>query len=212
MITVSQAVFDQLQKDELVGESLKSGLLNLSAYADNIHDKIEKATFKTVKRGTIVVALSRIAKSLPSTPPLKPDVKIENISVKAPLILVSFDKTMDIKQKIATLNPFLLSLDDLFTAIEGVSEVTLFINPKAETMILKHMGIEPKKYMSNLVGITISFNEKNPRAQNFFYGLFASFAPKRIQIEEIISTPSELSFILKKEGMEEAIKILNLFS
>ncbi len=211
MITVAQAVFQQLQRDELALESLKSGLLNFSAYADQVQNSIEKATFKKVKRGTIIVSLSRIAKTIPSTPPLKPKIIIENIAVKAPLIMLTFDKTMDIKRRIATMNPFLVSTEDLPFMVEGASEVNLFINARVEKRIIGHMG-KPKKQKINLVAVTASLDRKKAHTENFFYGIFASFAPKRMQIEEVISTSTELSFIIKKGDMEEAVKTLNLFS
>ena len=69
MITVSQAVSEIIQSDELASESLRSGLLNLSAYAGKIQKRIENITFKEVKTGTIVVALSRLTKTL--TPDLR---------------------------------------------------------------------------------------------------------------------------------------------
>src|SRR3989344_2322710 len=146
MIKVSDIVEQLIKSDELAFEALREGLLNLSAYADKILPQVQNVTFNETKRGTIVVALSRLAKTITSdkTPSLKPELKLTDIGVKSSLAGIIFDKTADIQRKIAVLHPFQISLDDLFSLSEGPTEVTLICTEKSKEKILKSFDTDPK--------------------------------------------------------------------
>ncbi len=60
MITVTDATRSILLEDDIALQALHMGLLNLSAYAEQILPAVEEKTIKEVKKGTIVVALTRI--------------------------------------------------------------------------------------------------------------------------------------------------------
>lgn len=212
MITVARAVGDLLSRDELASEALAAGMLNLSAYADTIHKQVEQATFKEVRRGTIVVALSRLAKAGGKRlKPLKPDIKIENLGVKSSLSVLTYDKTLDIQRRIAVLNPFKVSISDLFSVTESASEVTLICADRVLKDVREHMG-KPKSELHNLVAITVHIPKKFTRLPNFHYVLFSALAAKRIQLIEIVTSFTEISFIVDKKDMEETVKTLNVYS
>ena len=212
MIKVTDTVLDLISADELALEAMRAGLLNYSAFADKIHSQVENLTKKPVQKGTIVVAISRIAKNTASvTLPLKPDVKLTDLSIKSSLSALTFEKSLDIQRKIAVLTPFQLSTQDLFTVTEGPTEVTLIISEKAKDKIIKEFATKPKSETNNLVAITVQFSENLAKEPNLHFVLLSSLAAKRIQIIEIVSTFTETTFIIKKENMEEAIKALNTY-
>ena len=212
MITVALAVNELLQRDELASESLAAGLLNLSAYADKIHKQVEKATLKPVKRGTIVVALSRLAKSVSKTyKPLKPEIKIDTLSVKSALCSLTYDKTLDAQRNVATLNPFKISVSDLFSATESASEITLICTQRVLASVRGHMG-RPKSEVRNLVAVTAHVAKRYTRLPNLHYVFFSALAAKRIPLVEIVTSFTEVSFIVEKKDMEETVRTLNLYS
>lgn len=211
MIKISKAVAEIVQNDEWTQESLRTGLLNLSAYAAKIQTRVANVTFKEVKAGTIVVALSRIAKTLTKTPPLTPEVKIENLSVHSGLSVITFEKTPDIERKIAVLHPFSLPSRDLFAVIEGPTEISVISSDRVRYFILKHFVTKPKYSASNLVGITVYLSREFSKTPNNYFALLSPMAVKRIDIFQIISTPSEVSFIIKKTDLEQTTSILNTF-
>lgn len=211
MITVSKTVSEIVQSDELAQESLRAGLLNLSAYAAKIHGRVENVTYKKVKTGTIVVALSRIAKTLTKVPPLAPEVKIENLSVRSGLSTITFEKTPDIERKIAVLHPFSLPSHDLFAVIEGPTEISVISSDRARDFILKHFATKSKYAVSNLVALTVYLSREFSKTPNSYFALLSPMAAKRIEIFQIISTPTEVSFIIKKADLEQATSALNFY-
>lgn len=211
MIKISQVVQNILASDELAQEALAENLLSLAAYADKIHKQVERSTHKEVKRGSIVVALSRLAQKKRFAPPLKPEVKIADISVHGSLTLLLYPKTADTQRKLHTLQPFKVAATDIFSVTEGSSQITIAAAGKSVKVVTDHMG-KPKKEVENLSAVTIEFAKDYSQIPNVFYVLFAALGAKRINILEIVSTESEISFIVEKTAMEQVVAILNGFS
>ena len=144
MIKITDTVLEIIQTDEIASEALRTGLLNLSAYADKIHKNVENATKKPVKRGTIVVALSRITKHLPNAAALIQDVSLTNIGIKSSLTILTYKKSIDTQRKISVMNPFLLPINDLFSVTEGPEEITIICSDRSKDIILKNICSKPK--------------------------------------------------------------------
>jgi aspartokinase len=205
MINVADKVSRVIRQDEIASEALRGGLLNLSAYADTIHDQIEDLTKKPVKRGTIVVALARLKKKYTKLPSLRPQIQVTNISVKSALRVLTYEKTLEIQRKIAVLHPFLLPMNDLVSVTEGNSEVTVVVAEKSAIVLKKHFDLKPKSEYSHVVAVTVQFSEKFANTTNFVYGLLSTLAAKRINLIEVVSTFTEISFIVNKEDMAETM-------
>lgn len=213
MISVSNAVLEVLKEDEIALEACIDQLLNYSAYAEKILPLIEEKTFKNVKKGTIVAALSRIAKKkLKNIPSLKPEVKIHNLSVKAPLYTLVYDKTSDVQRRVSTLNPFLVSPTDIFSITECTTEILLSCSEKPKEFIKKHIGIIPKKELENIVAVTAQFSEKYSEIPNLLHVLFTALAHKRINLMYVVSGYTEISFLVERKNMEETLKTLDEYT
>lgn len=212
MIKVSDVVLEILNSDELALEAMRSNLLNFSSYADKIHTQVENLTKKPVQRGTVVVTLTRIAKNLSkTTPPLRPDVQINNLSIKTGLTSLTFEKTVDLQRKVAVLNPFQISTTDLFSVIEGHSELTVVVTESALREVKKFLGTDPKAEIAYLAAITCEFDKKYAHIPNFYYTLLSSLATKRISVKQIISNFTEITFIVSEKDLDKAIYSLNAF-
>lgn len=213
MIKVTDTVLDLIQTDELALETLRAGLLNLSAYAEKIHQQVENATKKPVQKGTIVVALSRIARNLPDTPLLHPDVTLTNLGIKSALTVLTYKKTADMQRKISVMNPFILGVNELFAVTEGQEEITIICEDGAKDLFTRHAGfnIKPKAQFNDVVAITASLKEDDILTPNMLYTLLRALAVKKINVIELVSTYSEISFIVKKEDMETALSALNVY-
>lgn len=212
MIKVTDTVLELIESDELALETARAGLLNLSAYADKILPQVENSAKKPVKKGTIVVALSRIIKNNHSSvASLKPDIQLSDLSIKSSLCALTYEKTADLQRRIAVLHPFQISITDLLTITEGPTEITLIVSDKAKEKIMKQMRVKPKQETDNLVAVTAAYNKEFTNLPNLHFVLLSALAAKRIQIIEIISTFTETTFIVKKEDMEQTLKALNFY-
>lgn len=212
MIKISEIVSETIQRDEIALEAFRMGILNLSAYANKIQASVSEKAYKPVSKSAIVTALSRMKEGVDKIPPLRPVVKIEDMSIKSPLVELSFEKTAKAVQLASKLDSKSLLKDSFYTIIYGVGEISLICSENLERKILKHFNIEPKGRYRNLVAVTTRFIEQDYiEIPNMIYALVSALASKRINIIEIVSTFTEISFIVRKDDMGDTIEVLKQF-
>src|SRR5258708_290257 len=142
MLKVTEVVSEILQSSPVAFEAMRDGILNLSAYAVRIHSQVEEKTYKSVKKTTIVVALSRMAKGIQAVPSLRPNVFFDELSIKSPLVDITFDKTKVSSGLLRSL-PQIISQANFLTFTEGISEVTVIASEEVKEKILNHFQAAP---------------------------------------------------------------------
>ncbi len=211
MIKVANIVQEIVTASEIALSALNAGYLNLSAYAHTIKSEVEKRSKKSVRHGTIVVALSRLAKSLPARPPILPDVKAENMAVRTGLVEIAFDKTKDNRNLLRSLyqkEQFLAA--DFFTATHGVNELAIIVPEELSALVLKIFDKQkPKLFIDKLASVTVRYGEKVLTIPNVTFAIIRPLALKRINIVEIVSTYTELTFIVSEKDLQETFLTLN---
>ena len=207
MIKVSDLVKTVLSESEIASAALSTGILNLSAYAKQIQPEIEKRAFKPVKVGTIVAALARHAKELEKEEPFAPEVSLRDISVKSRLVEIAFDQTDTNKKKLMNLyqSPVFASADFL-TITHGVRELSIIVSESSLPEVMKiFSGQRPRIKLSGLCGLTVRFDDHYIYEPGQTFTLVRKLAVKRINIVEVVSTFTELTFVLYDQDIELAI-------
>lgn len=212
MIKIATLVSDLIQNDEIALESLRLGYLNFSSYARKIKPEIEKLLMKKIRNGTIVTSLSRLSNIDNKISSLRPVVQIDDISIKYPLVEISFDRNNELQKEINTFHSS-LNMDRGFVAVtSGLGEVSIILPGEEKEKALKSIHQKPKGIYDNLVAVTIRFNESEfIEVPNVIYTLVAAIAAKRINLIEIVSTFTEISFIVREKDMENTINALKGF-
>lgn len=212
MIKISQAVDEIIKGDEIAFEAHKAGLLNLSAYAKQIQPAIEKKLYKPAKIGSIVVALSRIKDEIDTLADLKPRVKIQDLIIKYPLCEITYEEDEVSLKALTSLPANLQKKDKFLTITQGVSEITLICSSELQIEILKHFKTKPSGKYEDLVAISVRFAEEEYiEVPNMIFTLVSALATKRINLIEIVSTYTEISFIVRNKDMQITIDALRQF-
>ena len=212
MIKVSDAVYEYIQQDDIALEALRLGFLNFSAYAKKIRPFLEKKLYKQVHTGTIVTALSRFASHMDAIPTLLPTVFIEDIHIKSGLVEIALEKTAANIQAIERLQSTYMKRGDIFSVVQGVSELTLIITSDIKNSVLKHFRAKPRGVYESLSAITIHFKESEYiEVPNMIHSLVSAIASKRINLIEIISSFTEISFLIRDQDVQETIGVLKKF-
>jgi len=212
MITITDAARSILLEDDIALQAMYSGLLNLSAYAKKILPTIEKKTFKKVKKGTVVVGLTRIAKEIGSSVSLRPQIILDSLSIRSPLCGITFNKTGPSREKLASLHrAVVVNENAFFTVTQSMTEITIVAPQSLLNAILNHFKEKPKAIYRNRVGITVRFSKDYLSVPNVLYTIQAALAVHRINFAEVISTYTELSFIIEKESLKIATRTLQKF-
>lgn len=212
MIRISDAIEKILYEDGFVIEAMQRKILNNSAYAKEIHKRVETLTMKPVQLGTIVVALTRFSNNLQQSPEFNPKVNIDNFSVTSSLSEVSYERTQNTSEKASTLRNALVTNGDFFTITEGIHEITIVCSEQMRKSIIDHFDVEPKIVMDDLVAISVRFSDSYMDVPNTIYSLVGALATRNINLIEIVSTYTELTFVVFKREMEQTIQALNSYS
>ena len=210
MIKIQEIVRDIVYAEEEAIYSLSKDYMNLSAYAKQIQKEVENRTKKDVKVSGIVVALSRVQKSLNKIHPLIQDIKINNITTKSPLSEIVFEKTPVILSRLSSLyEKVKTTSDDFLTMTLSTSEVTVICSDKIKDSILKHFKETPRMIEPGLASLGISIDPKYYPMPNITFSLIRRIATKRIPLAETITTHTEIIFVFHQKNLSE---VLRLFS
>jgi hypothetical protein len=207
MMTIAKVTAEILYGDEVAREALISGVLNLSAYAKKIQPLITKRLYKNVRVGSIVTSLSRLASFVGNTPSLKAEVKIEDMSLKSPLCELTYEASSEVGRAIASLQNRYVGRG-FFTVTQGIGETTLITAMEFKEDIRKAIGVEPKGFYDHLAAVTVRFVEAQYiEVPNMIYTMVAALATKRINLIEIVSTFTEISFIVRQNDMNAVVDV-----
>ncbi len=185
--------------------------LNLSAYAKRIQPEVERLALKPVQLGTIVVALSRLSTELTVEDPLLPQIELHSIAVKSNLAEITFNKTAANKfrvQKLYSENELVQA--DFITITYGASEISIFAPMSLIQLILKQFSPDkPKLLLENLAALTVQFCEQYINTPNMYFALLRAIAVRKLNIVELISTYTELTFLVQQSDLNELFSMMN---
>jgi hypothetical protein len=202
-------------RDIVLGEvealfALTNGYMNMSSYAYQIRGRVETMTKKKITIASLVVSLSRLRKELKKEKPLIHEVSIANITTKLPLSEVVYENTSKFMEGLESLHKdILVSREDFFTTNMSTTEVDIICSSNLASKVLKHFKIKPKIVNHNLAAVGISFNPEVFGTPNTFFSLLAVTARAHINIEELVSTPTEFIFIVAEKDFGRTVALFS---
>lgn len=209
MLKISAIVEEIVSGSEIIYSALSEGLLNLSAYAENIRSEVEARTKKPVKKGSIVAALARMEKKRVNST-ITQNVKIDNLTIKSPIAEVVYDRTAE---SLSNLQKFYATTKveshEYFTVTQGNNEISIICSEKLKDIILKLFEMKPKVTVEKLVAVSIRFSEDYINQPNVIFSLLRRIAIKNVVIAELVSTYTELTFIVRQGDLD---KVMGAFS
>lgn len=211
MIKTSVLVEQKIVESDFIEFALNNNFLNLSKYAKFIKKDLEKQSFKKIKTGTIVVAISRIKKKLKKKKLIDPKYFISELSIKSPLCEIVFEKNPENTLLLKNVYDEANSVQNIFiTVTQGSSEIMITTNSSLKDKILRHFkNQKTKAILNNLVGITIKFSTDVTNQPRIFYELLKGLAFENISVVDAVSTFSEFTMIVKADDSRKAFDIIN---
>ncbi|OGI66386.1 hypothetical protein A3H53_03215 [Candidatus Nomurabacteria bacterium RIFCSPLOWO2_02_FULL_40_10] len=210
MIKIQPIVRDIVMGEMEAYFALGNGYMNMSSYAHRIRPTVEARTKKQVTITSIVVSLSRLRKEFKKEKPLIQEVAIKNITTKLPLTEIIYENTRKFLKELESLHKNIaVSQDDFFTTTIGTTEIDVICSSNMAGRVLKHFKMKPKVINQNLAAIAISFDPKVFSVPNTFFSLLSITARARINIEELVSTPTELIFIVAEEDFGKTVALFS---
>ena len=206
MIKIASIVQEIIENDDLVRSLASKGLLNSMAYARSIQKEVESQAKKEVQLGSITAAVARYVTSIkPVELPSEKD--IQQVSVQTNLEGLTYERSEEVSQKIqAIYNELKVNNKTFVTVTQGINEITIIAENSVVDIFRKKLKSYPTIYdISDIVGITVKFGIKYMSIPNLFYLLIRKLALKNINIVEIVSTATELTFIINKNNLQVSL-------
>jgi hypothetical protein len=210
MKNIQSAAREIVLSDMDAYSALTNGYMNMSSYAEQIKPIVENLTFKQITTNALVVALSRLREELKSERPLTPEVFISNITTKLPLTEIIYENTETLIAKLETFHKKIsLKREDFLTTTVGTTELNIVCSSNMKDVVLAHFGEKPKFIANNLAAVGVSFDQKYFSIPNTLFSLISVVAKARINIAEIVSTYTELIFVIEEKDFSQTVSLFS---
>lgn len=190
--------------------ALTEGYMNMSSYAYRIRPIVENSAKKKVTITSLVVSLSRLRKEFKKQKPLIQDVAIKNITTKLPITELVYENSNQFIEEMGTLHKEIsLTREDFFAATISINEMNIIVSSNMAGKVVNHFKTKPKIINNNFAAVGISLGEESFNTPNTFFSLLSVLARARVNIEELVSTSTELIFIIAEKDFSETVALFS---
>jgi hypothetical protein len=210
MIKIQPIVRDIVLRELEAHIALTEGYMNMSSYAHKIKGMVETTAKKKVTITSLVVSLSRLKKELKKQKPLIQDVEVKNITTKLPISEIVYDNSDKFIEELGTLHREIsLTREDFFVATVSIHEMNIIVSSNLAEKVIKHFKMKPKIINNNFAAVGISLSSDTFDTPNTFFSLLSVVARARINIEELVSTSTELVFIIAEKDFSTMVSLFS---
>jgi aspartokinase len=212
--SVSSCVKRIIDKTPFIHEMLVRGILSFSNYASSIKQEVEESYGKSVKHSAIVMAIRRYGEEL----------KVRDSAEKK----INVDYEIVMKTKICDLNivrndKFISKLSKLYNEVStekgdflnvslGSHEISVSVSEKYKNIVDEiAIGEEILHQKDDLVALSLVFSGEFMATPGIVYEAVRKLAWEVINVIEIVSTKSELTFVINREDSMRAFDVLQSF-
>ena len=212
MVTISHLVKKIIRENAFLVEAMGKELISHGSLAENIKSEIEKELGKKVKESAIVMALRRYEEELKNF-----DKSIKKFDFNGDMIMrtnimeVDIAKSQSLLSKIKNLYGMIdFEKADTLNIVLGNNEISIITNEKYKEKLFDFLkGEKILNKESNLVALTMVFASRDfINTPGVIFTVVRKLAWEGINIYEIVSTMSELTFILNKNDSMKAYNLL----
>lgn len=214
MESVSTSVKRIIDRTPFLYEMLIQGILSYSNYAASIQPTVEELHGKEVKASAIVMAIRRYAEELRNkdTEQRQYDLRYE-IMMKTNIYDINLVRSDTVMAKMGKLYDLISpSSGDFLNVTLGSHEVSLSFSEKyLETVDRLAAGETILHRMGDLVALSLVFSGDFMSTPGIVYEAVRKLAWEEINVNEIISTMNELTFVIRREDSMDAFTVLQSF-
>ena len=212
MVTVSHIAKKIVKEQPFVEEGLASGIISIGNLAEQMQPKIENELNKKIKLPAVVMALRRYAEEIAAhRKRFNAFDYAGEILMKTNICDFTIIKTTSLLTKLKTIHNLVnFERGDTLNVILGNNEVSIIINEKYIDKLTKFLsGEKILNKEKELVALTIIFTADDfLHTPGVIFNAVRKLAWENVNIYEIVSTMTELTFILNKKDSMKAYDVL----
>ncbi|MBT4540555.1 hypothetical protein HOC35_03505 [Candidatus Woesearchaeota archaeon] len=211
MVTIARTVEKVIERKPFLQEALVRGIVNVAALAEEITSEVEQEMGQKVKFSAVMMAIRRLGEKLEKTVINRAKFdKNSDVSLRSDLYEITVKKMPGIQAKISKLYElFNTKENDILTVTQGFHEITLITNKRNKEKIKKvFKSAEIKSEIEDLASVTINIPPEAVESVGLFYIATKALTWENINAIEVVSTFTELTFIIKENSAAKAFEAL----
>jgi len=210
MVTISHIVQKIINDKTFLLEPMSRGIVAYGSLAEQIKPEIEEELGKEVKTHAIVMALRRYAESLKAKYKKIIFDYSSEIILKTDMCDISLLRSTSLLNKLKRLYDVVdFEKGDILNIIHGRHEVSVVTNERYREKLLNLLTSEKiLNIEKNLVSLTLTYSKDFLYTPGVIFNIVRNIAWENINIYEIVSTNTELTFILNKKDAIKGYKVL----
>ncbi len=211
MASIAKIVEDIVMEQPFLADALQRGIVNYGAVADELLERVQKETKEKVNHAAVMMALRRLAEKLEQRDVRAPRFNEESdVTVRSNLFELTAANT---KRAFDAINEYrtLVAYErgEIFTVTHGLNELTVISNRKHLSKLKEALRREQiKNVTEELSLLTVRLPSEAIRTPGYFYSLVKALAWENINIIEIVSTLTELTFALHDKDVPRAYTLV----
>jgi aspartokinase len=213
MPTISSAIKEIVDSKPMLYEAITQGIVNYANLAENLKQEIEMMTGEKVELPAIVMSLRRYSERMKPVQEKKMPFSYKTeIVMKTGLMDISFVKTPSLLSQLKKLYDLTdHDKSETLNIIQGNYEITVIVNEKHKQEVITLLkGEKVLNQEKGLVSFTMSLSRDYFYSPGVLAKITRALAWENINIMEVISTMTELTFIVGQNEAMKAYKTLQL--
>ncbi|WP_439151946.1 hypothetical protein [Winogradskyella sp.] len=214
MKTVAACVESIVLQQPFLEDALSKEIINYSALAEHLQQQVSQQLGKTVKTGSIMMALRRYKDKLTvSRPYYKIEVllgQLGDITLRSNLSDFTFRNSdtlihsqADILNKIKDKNHI------FYTFTRGILESNIIISSSEKADVLDSFKSEKcLEIKENLSAISLLLPKNNTKVAGLYYQILKRLALQNVSLYEVISTTNEFTIVVEDDIVDNAFSII----
>lgn len=210
MVTVSNIVQKLVDKKVFIQEGIDRGIVSYAGLAKQLQPEVEEELEKPVKRHAIEMALRRYSEQLKKKHKTVSFDYSSDILMKTQICDISVLRSQTLINKLKNLYDVIaFERGDSLNIIQGSNEVSIVTNERYKDKFLNILKDEKViNTEENLVSLTLTFSKDFLYTPGVIFNTTRNISWENINIYEIVSTNTELTFILHKKDAMKTYKAL----
>ena len=210
MVTISHIVQKIINDKTFLLDPMSRGIVAYGSLAEQIKPEIEEELGKEVKTHAIVMALRRYAESLKAKHKKIIFDYSSEIILKTDICDLSLLRSTSLLNKLKRLYDVVdFEKGDILNIIHGRHEVSVVTNERYRDKLLNLLtGEKILNIEKNLVSLTLTYSKDFLYTPGVIFNIVRNIAWENINIYEVVSTNTELTFILNKKDAIKGYKVL----
>lgn len=210
MVTISHIVQKIVDKRIFIQESMNKNIISYASLAKQLQPEIEEELEKTVKRHAIEMALRRYKEQLQQKHKTISFDYSSDIIMKTQVCDIAVSRSPTLLNKLKKMYDMVdFEKGDILNAIQGSCEVSIVTNERYKQRFLDILKNENVLNIEeHLISLTMTFSKEFLYTPGVIFNIIRNIAWDNINIFEIVSTNTELTFIIHKKDAMKGYKAL----